>query len=149
MMLLARLKGQNSSLRGIEWTDLRDTMLLDSSAWIEIFEGSSNGKKIEQIAENEDIYTSMVSISEITNWCRKNNLDENYYIGVIEENSGILSFTKESLILAGIINFERKKIVKNWGMLDSMIYAIAKLNSIIVLTTDHHFLGLEYAEVID
>jgi|SRR3989344_869235 len=124
-------------------------MLLDSCSWIEVFEGSVKGELIMKIIEDKEIYTSAISISEIANWCRKNSLDEKFYIRVIEENSSLLFPTKDILAISGIINFERKKLVKNWGMIDSIIYATASTHSLKIITTDHHFIELDNVEIIE
>ena len=41
--------------------------------------------------------------------------------------------------MAGEINFDNKKKIKNWGMSDSIILATAKLLNAKVLTGDKHF----------
>jgi predicted nucleic acid-binding protein len=40
------------------------------------------------------------------------------------------------VILAGKINYERKRIEKNWGMMDSIILATAQIYNLKVLTKD-------------
>ncbi len=123
-------------------------MLLDTSAWIDFFEGNKGGGKVKEILENEKCYTSIVSIAEIVNWCVRNNLDKDYYIKVIENNSFVINLKKSIVILAGRINFENKKFIKNWGMLDSFIYATARIYNIKLLTSDHHFKDLQGADIL-
>ncbi len=53
----------------------------------------------------EKCYTSIVSIAEIVNWCARNNLDKDYYIKVIENNSFVINLKRSIVILAGRINF--------------------------------------------
>jgi hypothetical protein len=45
--------------------------------------------------------------------------------------------------LAGKVNFSRKRTVKDWGMLDSFVYATSKLYRGTVLTGDPHFKHLK------
>lgn len=123
-------------------------MLLDSYSWIEFFLGSEKGKKVEQIIEENECFTSIVSIAEIIEWCYKNNKDCNYRINIIKQYSKILDLNEEIVLLAGKINFENKKKIANWGMLDSLIYASALLYDLIVLTGDRHFSGLKNAEML-
>lgn len=123
-------------------------MLIDSYSWIEYFLGSEKGKKVEKILEENECYTSIVSISEIIEWCYKNNKDCNYRINIIKTYSTIIDLDEKIVILAGKINFANKKKIANWGMLDSFIYATALLYDLIVLTGDRHFSGLKNAEML-
>jgi predicted nucleic acid-binding protein len=47
--------------------------LLDTWAWIEYFEGSQTGKKIDQVLKSDQkVYTSVVSLAELSdNYHRK------------------------------------------------------------------------------
>ncbi|MBI2631707.1 hypothetical protein HYW75_01775, partial [Candidatus Pacearchaeota archaeon] len=47
------------------------------------------------------------------------------------------------------IHVYRRKIVPNWGMLDSIIYATSRLYILPVLTKDPHFKGLEGVELLE
>lgn len=123
-------------------------MLLDTSVWIDFFEGNKDGDKVKEILEYEKCYTSIVSIAEIVNWCARNNLDKDYYIKVMENNSFVINLKRSIVILAGRINFENKKFIKNWGMLDSFIYTTAKIYNIKLLTSDHHFKDLQGADIL-
>ena len=124
-------------------------ILLDSSAWIEIFRGTILGKKIEERIKSEKLCASVVSISEIAKWCVENKLDQEIYINIIEKSSTLLPLKREILINAGVFCVAHKKVVHNWGMLDSLIYMTALDKSLSVLTTDHHFKDLESVELVE
>ncbi|MAH47806.1 hypothetical protein CMI37_18435 [Candidatus Pacearchaeota archaeon] len=123
-------------------------MLLDSYAWIEFFQGSERGEKVWNILNSIECCTSIVSISEIIEWCLRNNIDYKDRISRIKKMSKILSLDEQIVLLAGRINFYNKKKIKNWGMLDSLIYATARLYGLKVLTGDKHFFGLEDVEML-
>lgn len=123
-------------------------MLLDSSSWIELFKGSFQGKKVEEIVESVPIYTSIVSLAEIAKWCIENKADIGKCIRAMEENSTIFNLKKNIIIEAGVLTAKRKKIVHNWGMIDSIIYATAQFYNLTVLTSDHHFENLENVQII-
>lgn len=123
-------------------------MLLDSSAWVEFFEGSRKGEKIREIIKEAQCFTSIVSIAELVKWCIKNNLDKDYYIKSIEENSLVLNLKKEIVIKAGMINARHKKIAKKFSMLDSIIYATAISYSLPLITTDNDFSMLDNVKII-
>jgi len=109
-------------------------MIFDSYAWIELFQGSHKGKKVKQILKTRKCFTSIVTLSEITNWALKNNLNHIYYIKSIEKQSQIVPLTNRISVLAGKINFEHKRKIKDWGMLDSFIYSTALIYGLNVLT---------------
>jgi len=123
-------------------------MLLDTSAWIDFFQGTEKGAKVKNVLKEDKCYTSIVSIAEIVNWCEKNNIDKKYYLDVIEKSSFIINLKKDIVILAGIINYENKIKIKNWGMLDSFIYATGRIYKLKILTLDHHFKDLEGVDLV-
>ncbi|HLC53825.1 MAG TPA: PIN domain-containing protein [Candidatus Nanoarchaeia archaeon] len=124
-------------------------ILLDSSAWVEMFRGNSLGNKIQEIIIGNVIYTCTLSIAEIAKWCAENGLNEEKYIKIIEENSTLLSLKRDDLIFAGKLCVFHKKKVHNFGLVDACIYASAHLHGAVVLTTDHHFKGLEGIELLE
>jgi len=123
-------------------------MLLDSYTWIEFFQGSKKGKEVEEILEKRECFTSIVSISEITEWCLKNDLEPDLFIDIIKKLSVIINLNEEIAKLAGKINFENKKTIKNWGMPDALIYASGRYYNIVTLTGDRHFEDLEDVEML-
>ena len=125
-------------------------ILFDTSAWIEFFEGTDKSKAVEEIIKNVENYTSEITFAEIVNWCFKNQIEDKVveYIGGIKKGSKILKLDEAIIISAGKLNFERKKIVKNWGMVDSLILATSLLYDLKILTKDSHFKGLENVEIL-
>jgi predicted nucleic acid-binding protein len=119
-------------------------MILDTYAWIEFFKGSERGKKVEDILKKERCYTSAVSLAEIVEWCFKNNLEQKIEEYVVKIKNGTLVIFLGDIIstLAGKLNYERKKKIRGWGMLDSFILASANLNNLKILTGDKHFRDL-------
>ena len=118
-------------------------MLIDTYAWIELFQESEEGMEVKKVISEQNNYTSIVSISEIVVWALKNNIDPEKYIDFVRELSGILEVTDAISILAGRLNFEIRKNIGDFGMIDSIIYATAKFYNLQVLTGDKHFQGLD------
>ena len=123
-------------------------MMLDSSAWIEFFIESNKGDIVRHHLRDHSCYTSIVSIAEISNWALKQNRDGRELIKYARELSQILDLTEKIAFLAGELNFQRKKIEKNWGMLDSFILATAQTYNLKVLTKDSQFKDLQTAELL-
>ena len=123
-------------------------MLLDTSAWIELFLGTESGIKVRDLLKRERCYTSMSTYSEIVNWALKEGRDSNYFINTIERSSVVLRLTRDIFILAGKLNFERKKLNKKWGMLDSFVLATGLLYNLKILSKDFDFKDLHCVEMI-
>jgi predicted nucleic acid-binding protein len=119
-------------------------MIVDTWAWIELLKGSEIGKKVREFLLKEKCYTCITTFSEIVDWILKNNLKEKLdeYISNVKIASSTLDLNEDATILAGKLNYERKKIIKDWGMLDSFILASAMINNLKILTGDEHFKDL-------
>jgi len=125
-------------------------MLLDTSAWIEFFQGTEKSKKVENALKTEENFTSIVTFAEIVNWCLKNNVQDKIrsYIEGINSGSAILELNEPIALVAGKLNYERKKIIKNWGMIDSIILATSQVYNLKILTKDSQFKDLLNAEIL-
>lgn len=125
-------------------------MLFDTSAWIELFQGNEKSKIVENILRTEETFTSIVTFAEIMHWCLKNNSPDKIhsYIEAVKKSSNILELDENIALASGKINFERKKIVKNWGMMDSFIFTTALFYNLKVLTKDSQFEGLQNVQIL-
>ena len=121
---------------------------MDSSAWIELFDGSDRGKRVREILETKQCYTSIVTLAEVSNWSTKQNYDTKLLMEAIKRGSSIIDLTEDIAILAGEINFERKKTNDKWGMLDSFILATANICGLHLLTKDSDYIDLPNAELL-
>mgnify|MGYP001063585790 CR=1 FL=1 len=125
-------------------------MLLDTYAWIEFFRGTDKGKKVREVLRAERCYTSIVSIAELVEWCLKNNLGARIgeYARGMARGSVVLGLDEQIAMIAGEINHERKKKMKGWGMVDSLILATAISYNLNILTGDSHFKDLSNVEIL-
>ncbi len=121
-------------------------MLLDTSAWIEFFEGTDKGKRVKEVLGQNKCYTSIVSLAEITNWSLKYRKDTAFLIDTMQKLSSIINIDNGISVLAGQLNFERKKINKKWGMLDSFILATGMTYNLKLLVKDSDFRDLNSVE---
>ncbi|MEM5793683.1 MAG: PIN domain-containing protein [Candidatus Aenigmatarchaeota archaeon] len=117
-------------------------MLLDTHAWVEFFNGSEKGKKVKKILEEKRCFTSIVSLAEIAECCLRCGETPEKFVKKIKELSTILTLDEATSVSAGKINFYRKKVVKNWGMLDSFILASSLVFGLKIVTGDLHFKDL-------
>src|SRR3989344_2876516 len=105
-------------------------MLFDTSAWVEFFIKSEKGELVKNILKTEECHTSIVSLAEISNWALRENQDGKELVKFISFSSKILNLNAEISFLAGELNFNRKKIIKNWGMADSLILSTSLFYSL-------------------
>jgi len=119
-------------------------MIIDTYALVELLKNTEKGKKVANILLRERCYTCITSLAEIAEWAIKNNLEDKLekYISDIKIASTILYLNERIAMLAGRVNCERKRMVKNWGMMDSFITALANLANLKILTGDKHFKDL-------
>lgn len=125
-----------------------DPMLLDTSAWIEFFDGTKQGAIVKEILEKDICYTSIVSIAEIARWSYKEEQNLEFLINTVEESSLVIDLNKDIAMLAGKLNFERKKVNKKWGMIDSFILATGLHYNLNILSKDPDFSDLQNAKIL-
>jgi predicted nucleic acid-binding protein len=126
-------------------------MILDTSAWIEFFMDTKKREIVWAVLKEKECFTSIITLAEISNWCWKNNLSSQIqpYVDGIKNNSRVLGVDEEILLNAGKLNYERKKIVNGWGMVDSVLLSTAQVYGLGILTKDFDFKGLPGVEILD
>ena len=126
-------------------------MLFDTSAWIEFFKGTENSTRVANVLKTEENFTSIVTIAELVIWCLRNNLQDkiNTYISNVKQSSQVLELNEAIVFAAGKLNYERKKIIKDWGMLDSFIVSTGLFYNLKILTKDSQFKDLENVELLE
>jgi len=117
-------------------------IVLDSFAWIEYFDGSSAGEKVQNFLEREHVVTPAVVVVELSEKYQRLNREFASKYDFLRTRTRIVPLEEGLARAAGEINFERKKIVKGWGMADSMILATARRSGSKIVTGDPHFKDL-------
>ncbi len=123
--------------------------VIDSYAWIEYFRGTPSGGKVRPYVEGDRAATSALTLAEL----REKYLREGWKS--YEEDSEFIAaktfvapVDRQAAELAGALNHARKKVVRDWGMADSVVLATARVASARVVTGDKHFHGLSDAIMI-
>lgn len=122
--------------------------VIDSFAWIEYFVGSEAGEVAKNYIENGDIITPSIVIAELSNKYAKLKEDFTTKLKFITLKSRIVTLNEDIAVLAGIINVERKKVERRWGLADSIILATARINKASIITGDKHFRDLKEESVM-
>jgi predicted nucleic acid-binding protein len=116
--------------------------IIDSYAWVEYFKGSKQGELAKEYIEQKTSATSSITIAELSEKYEREGKIFNEDFEFIISQTKIISVTSEIALLAGKINHENKKKIKNWGMADAIILASARINNGKVVTGDEHFRNL-------
>ena len=123
--------------------------VIDSYAWVEYFRGTESGKMARPYVEGDSAATSALTLAELREkYLREGwpSFDED--LNFIVWKTRVAPVDRQTSLLAGEINYERKKAKRGWGMADSVILATARSASAKVVTGDRHFEGLPDAILI-
>jgi len=123
--------------------------VIDSYAWIEYFRGTKAGEKAKRYIEGGEAATPTIVAAELSRKLlkeveagRETPQGRTRRLEFIRTATAIVDLTWEIAVLAGQIDTERKRRVKNWGMADSIILATARAGKAKVVTGDKHFRDL-------
>ena len=122
------------------------SILVDTSTWIEIFQGSPWGQKaLARIEMNSPVAVSVLTLYELQ--YRLSDFFSGQKIGTLMEivlnHAEVIPVDTDSAILAGAIKADQKKIRSGMGAVDCMILATARVHGLKIISGDKHFAGLE------
>ena len=124
--------------------------VIDAYAWIEYFRASEQGKAARSYLEGENSETPTIVVAELSKKLTKEVLagfetreGRQKKLEFIRASTQIVELDFDIAKLAGEIDIEMKRVVKNWGMSDSVILASAKSTKAKVVTGDYHFRDLK------
>lgn len=115
--------------------------VLDTFAWIEYLIASKKGTLIKEIIESQqnEIFTSLISISEAMSIAKREGMDYSQTFLTIINLSKIyeinLDFAKE----AGLLHADIKVKIKDFGLADTFILLTARKLQAKVVTGNPHF----------
>ena len=120
-----------------------DRFVVDSFAWFEYFLGSELGKRVVNHIEGGKVLTPTVVIAELSEKYSRINVDFKEKLKFISFRSSLIPLDERIAEYAGRLSVERKRKVRRWGMVDSIILATARVNECRVITGDEHFRDLK------
>ena len=115
------------------------SILVDSFAWLELFQGSVVGGKVLRILKENagQIYTSVLNLYEIRYRVEEirdaKTADE--FVKTVENHAKSLDVTRKIAIEAS----RTKSKMKRMGAVDCVVLASARVHGLTVLTGDPHF----------
>lgn len=123
-----------------------EIVVFDAYAWVEYALDTTQAQIVKELLENsKEAYTPASVIAELKESMLKNRVEANIMsqiINFIRGRSLVVEIDSVIAELAGEINFDHKRKIKDWGMLDSFVYAVSISKKGSVLTGDPHFKGL-------
>lgn len=116
-------------------------IVLDTSSWIDYFEGNDAGLKVKEYVENKgnEIITNILSLSELFSFLKRKGFNPENVNKNIISLSKIYNFDINFAKEAGLLHAETKKKIKDFGMIDSFILLTAKKTNAKLITADEHF----------
>lgn len=114
-------------------------MLLDTYAWIEFFNGTEKGKRVQALIRDQPCYTSAISLAEISEWLEKQQFERFTKLATIKHTTTVLELDHSILEQAGILKVQKRKTAPGFGLIDAIILATAKIHQLPVVTGDPHF----------
>lgn len=122
--------------------------LIDAFSWIEFLEGSSVGIKVKEFLENNEIYTSTITIAEVISKVKRNNNDTEIAYRAVNNHSKIIPLNDEIAKEAGLLHAEVYKEIKDMSMADCILIITARKINAKVITGVHHFKHFKEAILI-
>ena len=123
--------------------------VIDAYAWIEYLDGSEAGNKVSVLLEKDDeMYTCAMTIAEVISKVARKGKNVQVAYDVLLSNSQIVNVDEALSLQAGLLHFEMRKTLKDFGLADAYVLATARKLKSRVLTGDPHFKSVKEAVLI-
>ena len=125
-------------------------ILLDTSAWVEYFEGSKAGSIVRDIVEDEEApFTSLVTIAELSDAYHRGSIDAGLtwreIRNFVQFNSNLVDLDIEGMSKAGSLKAKKRKKIRGFGLIDAIILQCSIEIGAKLLTSDSHLAGEDNA----
>jgi len=123
--------------------------VIDAWAWIEYLDGTEGGRRVGVAIENDDeIFTCAMTIAEVVSRVARKGMNVKIAYDVMLNNSQVVNLGEELSLEAGLLHFKMRKTMKDFGLADAYVLAIARKLKSKILTGDPHFKGVKEAVLI-
>ena len=123
--------------------------VIDAWAWIEYLDGTEGGRRVGVAIENDDeIFTCAMTIAEVVSRVARKGMNVKIAYDVMLNNSQVVNLDEELSLEAGLSHFKMRKTMKDFGLADAYVLAIARKLKSKILTGDPHFKGVKEAVLI-
>ena len=124
--------------------------VIDAWAWVEYLIGSEFGARVNEIldAEGNEVYTCAITLAEVISKVAREGRDVKAAYTLLSGNSQFVNADEELSFETGVLHFEMRKTVKDFGLADAYVLATARKLKSKILTGDPHFKGIKEAVLI-
>ena len=130
-------------MSGEKREEAEDAVIFDAYAWCEYaLDGPYAELVNEKLYSTRQALTPASVIGELKESMLRHHVEPSKISAIIlyvKNRSFIVNIDAEIAEKAGEINFEYKKKIQGWGMLDSIVYSVTLLKKGRVITGDPHF----------
>lgn len=124
--------------------------VIDAYAWIEYLDGTEAGRRVGALIENNDeIFTCAMTIAEVVSKVSRKGKNVKIAYDILLSNSQIVNVDEELSLQAGLLHCEMRKTLKDFGLADAYVLAVARTFNAKILTGDPHFRGVKEAVMIN
>jgi predicted nucleic acid-binding protein len=116
--------------------------VIDSFAWFEYFLGSDAGMKARPYIEAGNAITPTIVIAELADKYTREKMSFSEKLNFILVRTQDAALDVAIARQSGMLNRERKKVSKRWGLADSIVLATARVRHARIITGDEHFRDL-------
>ncbi|HLD57594.1 MAG TPA: PIN domain-containing protein [archaeon] len=121
------------------------SLVLDTYAWIEYFEGSPSGLKVKEILEDskQPLFTPSIVLAELSDAVVKGKVKTNWddLVRFVVFNTQIKDIDPSIALEAGMIKNEMRKKHPDFGLVDAIVLATSRKTDSKLLTGDPHLIG--------
>ncbi len=125
---------------------INDIVVFDTYAWVEYVLSGPYAEEVERrLATAAEALTPASVIGELKEVMLRHDVDAekiDLIMKYVKGKTTVVNIDAEIAEKAGEINYEYKKTIKGWGMLDSLVYAATVARKAKVVTGDTHFKDL-------
>lgn len=126
------------------------SVVYDTSALIEFFQGTASGAEVKKLFENESIENNVPSvvICELVSKLKRVGIEPSEFVSVVEKNAIVLELDLEIAKEAGYLHAELKAKEPGISMVDCIIMAHAETVSGMIVSKDLHFKHYDKTKIL-
>jgi predicted nucleic acid-binding protein len=124
--------------------------LLDTWAWVEYFDGTPAGARVQRILESATVATSILSVAELSDlYTRRKSPTLDEKVEFVRGSGQLLDLDLRAVSKAGLTKWTQRARKHPMGLGNAVIYETARANGLTVVTGDPGFKGLPGVEFLD
>lgn len=119
-------------------------LVMDAYAWIEYFEGSRQGKKVQDlIQEGNEILTHTLTVAEVASKISRKGKDGTAAYHALHALTKIITTNDDFSRDAGLLHAHLRQRIDHFGLADAFVLLLARQQNAKVVTGDPHFKGMD------